>query len=99
MPPPQIKVVADPRRRDDQYELLRWLLPYFETYYAQCRAEGTFPQFWVSSEGALGHLDTLADRLRPVVVRIGDHLLGEPDRGGVEHTGRFLHPVDGLDSG
>ncbi|MBW5437249.1 hypothetical protein FXB41_21580 [Bradyrhizobium canariense] len=61
---PRIKVVADPRRRDDQYELLRWLLPHFETYYAQCRAEGTFPQIWVSSDGALGHLDTLADRLR-----------------------------------
>lgn len=61
---PQIKVVADPRRRDDQNELLRWLLPHFEAYYAQCRAEQTFPQLWVSSEGALGHLDTLADRLR-----------------------------------
>ena len=62
--PAQIHVVADPRRRDDQYALLRWLLPFFEEYYAQCRAEGTFPQIWVSSAGALGHLDTLADRLR-----------------------------------
>ncbi len=61
---PQIKVVPDPRRRDDQYELLRWLLPQFEDYYARCRADGTFPQIWVSSDGALGHLDTLADRLR-----------------------------------
>lgn len=61
---PQIKVAPDPRRRDDQYELLRWLLPQFEDYYASCRADGTFPQIWVSSDGALGHLDTLADRLR-----------------------------------
>ncbi|MER9291493.1 hypothetical protein NKI71_14720 [Mesorhizobium sp. M0510] len=72
---PTIKVVADPRRRDDQYALLRWLLPHFETYYSQCLTEGTFPQLWVSSEGALGHLDTLADRLRftddPEVQRLG----------------------------
>ena len=61
---PQIKVAPDPRRRDDQYELLRWLLPQFEDYYARCRVDGTFPQIWVSSVGALGHLDTLADRLR-----------------------------------
>lgn len=62
--PPEINVVADPRRRDDQYALLRWLLPFFEEYYAECLAGGTFPQIWVSSTGALGHLDTLADRLR-----------------------------------
>ncbi|WP_221404498.1 hypothetical protein [Variovorax atrisoli] len=62
--PPEINVVADPRRRDDQYGLLRWLLPFFENYYAECLAGGTFPQIWVSSAGALGHLDTLADRLR-----------------------------------
>lgn len=61
---PQIKVAPDPRRRDDQYELLLWLLPQFEDYYAWCRAEESFPQIWVSSDGALGHLDTLADRLR-----------------------------------
>lgn len=62
--PPEINVVADPRRRDDQYALLRWLLPLFEQYYAECLAGGTFPQIWVSSVGALGHFDTLADRLR-----------------------------------
>lgn len=62
--PPEINVVPDPRRRDDQYALLRWLLPFFEDYYAECLAAGTFPQIWVSSAGALGHLDTLADRLR-----------------------------------
>lgn len=61
---PMINVVSDPRRRDDQYALLRWVLPHFEEYYARCRADGTFPQIWVSSDGALGHLDTLADRLR-----------------------------------
>lgn len=72
---PQIKVAPDPRRRDDQYELLRWLLPQFEDYYARCRADGTFPQIRVSSDGALGHLDTLADRLRftddAVIKRLG----------------------------
>lgn len=73
--PADINIVADPRRRDDQYELLRWLLPRFETYFAQCRVAATFPQIWVSSSGALGHLDTLADRLRftddPEVQRLG----------------------------
>lgn len=72
----QIHVIADPRSRDDQYALLRWLLPFFEAYYAQCRADGTFPQIWVSSAGALGHLDTLADRLRftdePDIQRLGE---------------------------
>jgi len=71
----QIQVVADPRSRDNQYALLRWLLPFFEDYYAQCRGEGSFPQIWVSSGGALGHLDTLADRLRftdePDIQRLG----------------------------
>ncbi|WP_375453334.1 hypothetical protein [uncultured Methylobacterium sp.] len=61
--PAQVFVIVDPRRRDDQNALLRELLPLFEAYYAQCRADGTFPQIWVSSAGALGHLDTLADRL------------------------------------
>lgn len=61
---PEIAVTPDPRRRDDQYELLRWLLPRFEDYYAECRAANTFPQIWVSSGGALSHFDTLADRLR-----------------------------------
>ncbi|WP_375396404.1 hypothetical protein [uncultured Sphingomonas sp.] len=73
---PQIGIVADPRRRDDQYGLLRWMLPMFETCYAECRAAGTFPQLWVSSAGALGHLDTLADRLRftdePDIQRLGE---------------------------
>lgn len=74
--PAQIFVVADPRRRDDQNALLRELLPLFEGYYAQCRAAGTFPQIWVSSAGALSHLDTLADRLRftdePEIRRLGE---------------------------
>jgi hypothetical protein len=74
--PAQVFVVADPRRRDDQNALLRTLLPLFEEYYAQCRAAGTFPQIWVSSAGALGHLDTLADRLRftdePEIRRLGE---------------------------
>jgi len=73
--PASINIVADPRRRDDQYALLRWLLPRFETYYAECLAAGTSPQLWVSSAGALNHIDTLADRLRftddPDMVRLG----------------------------
>jgi hypothetical protein len=55
---------------------LRELLPLFEDYYAQCRVDRTFPQIWVSSAGALGHLDTLADRLRftdePDMRRLGE---------------------------
>lgn len=74
--PAQVHVIADPRRRDDQNALLRTLLPLFEDYYAQCRATGSFPQIWVSSAGALGHLDTLADRLRftdePDIQRLGN---------------------------
>lgn len=74
--PAQVYVVADPRRRDDQNALLRTLLPIFEDYYGQCRAVGSFPQIWVSSSGALGHLDTLADRLRftdePDIRRLGE---------------------------
>ncbi len=72
----QVFVIADPRRRDDQNVLLRQLLPRFEAYYARCRADGTFPQIWVSSAGALSHLDTLADRLRftdePEIRRLGE---------------------------
>lgn len=74
--PAQVYVVADPRRRDDQNALLRTLLPLFEDYYTQCRVAGSFPQIWVSSTGALGHLDTLADRLRftdePDIRRLGE---------------------------
>lgn len=74
--PARVFVIVDPRRRDDQNALLRKLLPLFEAYYAQCRADGTFPQIWVSSAGALGHLDTLADRLRftdePEIRRLGE---------------------------
>lgn len=70
-----INIVADPRRRDDQYALLRWLLPRFEAYYAECLAAETSPQLWVSSAGAIKHIDTLADRLRftddPDMMRLG----------------------------
>jgi hypothetical protein len=73
--PASIDVVADPRRRDDQYALLRRQLPRFEAYYAECLAAGTFPQLWVSSAGAVNHIDTLADRLRftedPDMERLG----------------------------
>ena len=73
--PAEINVAADPRDRDAQYALLRWLLPRIEAYYAWCRNALTFPQIWVSSAGALGHLDTLGDRLRftdePDMQRLG----------------------------
>jgi hypothetical protein len=61
---PTIAVVGDPRNRDAQYGLLRGLLPRIETYFDACEQAGTHPQVWVSSSGAVGHLDTLADRLR-----------------------------------
>lgn len=74
--PAQVVVIADPRSRDDQNALLRQLLPLFEVYYRECRDAGAFPQIWVSSGGALGHLDTLADRLRftdePEIRRLGE---------------------------
>lgn len=62
--PAEIAAAGDPRDRDAQYALLRWLLPRVESYFSACLAAGSFPQIWVSSAGALGHLDTLADRLR-----------------------------------
>lgn len=61
---PQIRVVPDPRVRDDQYELVLWLGAIIEAYYQRCRAVGVFPQIWASSGAAAGHLDVLADRLR-----------------------------------
>ena len=73
---PQIRVVPDPRVRDDQYELVLWLGERIETYFQRCRAAGDFPQIWASSAAAAGHLDVLADRLRfvrdnPPVQRVG----------------------------
>jgi len=62
--PPEICIVPDPRYRADQYGLFQWLAHHMETYIADCRREGTFPQLWVSSGATAGHLDILADRLR-----------------------------------
>ncbi|AIV53162.1 hypothetical protein [Burkholderia pseudomallei] len=61
---PQIRVVPDPRVRDDQYDLVLWLGEIVEGYFQRCRAIGDFPQIWTSSGSAAGHLDVLADRLR-----------------------------------
>jgi hypothetical protein len=61
---PDLRSVPDPRFRNDQYELFEWLGERVERYYDECRRVGTHPQIWVSSEGAIKHLDILADRLR-----------------------------------
>ena len=77
--PPQVRVVSDPRIRDEHYALFEWFGGIVEPYFAECRAAGDFPQIWVSSGAAAGHLDTLADRLRftrdqPAVRRLGELL-------------------------
>ncbi|MBL8806183.1 MAG: hypothetical protein JNN22_04985 [Rhodospirillales bacterium] len=77
--PPQIRVVPDPRVRDEHYALIEWMGGVIESYYQERRRLGEFPQIWVSSGAAAGHLDILADRLRftrnaPVVKRTGDLL-------------------------
>jgi hypothetical protein len=74
---PQCRVVADPRVRDDHFALFAWLLGIVEPYFTRCRADGDFPQIWVSSGAGAGHLDTLADRLRytrdnPSARRLGE---------------------------
>ncbi len=77
--PPTIRVVPDPRVRDEHYELIAWMGTLIERYYAICRDNGDHPQIWVSSEAAAGHLDILADRLRftrdaPAIKRTGELL-------------------------
>lgn len=62
--PGEVLCVADPRIRDDQYRLFATLGERAEAYFADRRAEGSYPQLWVSSTAAASHLDTLADRLR-----------------------------------
>ncbi len=83
--PPEVYVIPDPRVRDKQYELIAWFGEKLEVYYAECRARGVFPQFWVSSSGAAGHLDILADRLRftrdaPHIKRTGELLTYATER-------------------
>lgn len=77
--PPQIRVVPDPRVRDEHYALIAWMGGIIEDYYQERRRLGEFPQIWVSSGAAAGHLDILADRLRftrnaPEIKRTGDLL-------------------------
>lgn len=62
--PATVRVVPDPRIRDEHYALLAWFGDLLEVYYAECRAAGDFPQIWAASTGAAGQLDILADRLR-----------------------------------
>jgi hypothetical protein len=86
---PQIRVVPDPRVRDDQYALVLWLGAIIEAYFQRCRAASDFPQIWASSGAAAGHLDVLADRLRFVrdnapVQRVGALLTYATERAPVE---------------
>jgi hypothetical protein len=88
--PAEFMSVPDPRFRDEQYELLAWIGTRVERYYSECRERGTFPQIWVASEGAIKHLDLLADRLRfhqdnPASRRLGELLTYATER----------HPIDG----
>ncbi|HKC76166.1 MAG TPA: hypothetical protein VKF37_18495 [Chloroflexota bacterium] len=63
--PARIRYVADPRQRDDlNTRLVAWLSHRLERYYAQCLADGTYPQLWVSSGAGARLLDVLPDRLR-----------------------------------
>ncbi|MEZ5996406.1 MAG: hypothetical protein R3C25_11730 [Hyphomonadaceae bacterium] len=86
---PQIRVVPDPRVRDDQYGLVRWMGDIIEAYYARCRANGDYPQIWAASGAAAGHLDVMADRLRFVrdnapIQRVGALLTYATERAPVE---------------
>jgi hypothetical protein len=77
--PSEIRIIPDPRVRDEQYALIEWLGEIVERYYQERRARGEFPQVWVSSEAVAGQLDILADRLRftrdaPAIKRTGDLL-------------------------
>ena len=86
---PQIRIVPDPRVRDDQYALVLWLGQIIEGYYQRCRAGADFPQIWTSSGAAAGHLDVLADRLRFVrdnspVQRVGALLTYVTERAPLE---------------
>ncbi len=62
--PADIRCVPDPRYRDDQYDLFEWLGERVERYFEECQQDGTYPQIWLPSSGAVGLLDTLGDRLR-----------------------------------
>lgn len=82
---PEIRVIPDPRNRDDQYDLVEWLGERLETYFQECRDAGRHPQIWASSGAAAGQLDILADRLRftrdaPKIKRTGELLTYATER-------------------
>lgn len=61
---PVVMTVPDPRLRDDQYRLFEDLGELVQAYFDDCHKAGDYPQIIVSSSAAVGHLSTLADRLR-----------------------------------
>jgi hypothetical protein len=101
--PPSVRVVPDPRVRDDQYQLVTWFGGIIEQYYARCRATGDFPQLWTTSGGAAGHLDVLADRFRfvrdnPSVKRTGDLLTYATERAPVHGQQALMTMTGALSS-
>lgn len=78
---PEVLCVPDPRRRDDEYGLLRCLGSRLERYYRECRETGTFPQILVSSAAGAVLLDAVAERTRYARSNAGD--------GTVEKVRRF----------
>jgi hypothetical protein len=75
--PARIRYVADPRQRDDlNAHIFAWLSRRLERYYAQCLADGTYPQLWLSSGIGAQLITILPDRLRsaranPAAQRLG----------------------------
>jgi hypothetical protein len=101
--PPSVRVVPDPRVRDDQYELVAWFGGIVEQYFAQCRAAGDFPQLWTTSGGTAGHLDVLADRFRfvrdnPDVKRTGDLMTYATERAPVRGQQALMTMTGALSS-
>ena len=80
--PPEVLCVPDPRKRDDEYALLRRLGARLERYYRECREAGTHPQIWASSRAGAALLDGLAERSRYARP-------GRGDEGHVEGVRRF----------
>jgi hypothetical protein len=81
--PPEVLCVPDPRKRDDEYALLRRFGATLERYYRECREAGTHPQIWVSSRAGAALLDGLAERSRYARPGRGD------DEAHVEEVRRF----------
>jgi hypothetical protein len=59
-----ILMAADPRDREESNLLLAQLGVVIESYFASCRARGTFPQLIVSSSSEARCLDALSERCR-----------------------------------